>query len=376
MSYSTDVIVIGAGVVGLAVGRAFARAGLETLVLEREDRIGSGVSSRNSEVIHAGLYYEPGSLKALCCLRGKELLYDFLQSREVPYRRCGKLVVAANRAEREVLLRIGERASACGVTDLELIDAAALRELEPAVAGEAALLSPSSGIVDSHGLMRALQREIEEAGGAVVLACPVESGRLSTRGPHELRTGGREAATIRSRLLVNASGLQARDTWLRLGGRADSALIPQQLFAKGHYWSYPGPSPFSRLVYPLPEAGGLGVHATLDVGGQLRFGPDVRWVEAIDYGFDDTGRQRFAAAIRKYFPALDASRLQPGYTGIRPRIAGPEAGAADFAILAEAEHGIAGFCSLHGIESPGLTACLAIAEQVVEALLGAPQRRL
>jgi D-amino-acid oxidase len=305
-------------------------------------------------------------------VRGKTLLYTFLEEHGIAHRRCGKLIVAARREERTVLESIRTRALRCGVDDLVLLDVHALKDLEPVVAGEAALLSPSTGIVDTHQLMLALQGEFETAGGSIALASPVLGGTLSARGKHVLRVGGSTPAEIECRLLVNASGLDARTTWLSLAGDHDASRVPPQYYAKGHYYGYSGPSPFSHLVYPLPEAAGLGVHATLDLGGQLRFGPDVRWVETIDYAFDDSEREAFARAIRAWFPALDATRLQPGYTGIRPKIAGRGEPTADFAILTAATHGIPGFCSLHGIESPGLTACLAIAEHVASALRAAP----
>lgn len=367
MVLSTDAAVIGAGVIGLAVARALAQSGLETVILERGDRIGAETSSRNSEVIHAGLHYPPGSLKARSCARGKGLLYDYLETHRVPHRRCGKLIVASGPEAAPALEAIRGRAADCGVDDLELLTAAEVGEMEPAVRADFALLSPSSGIVDSHQLMLSLLGEVEAAGGMLSLNSPLESAALSRSGGHRLQVGGAACFALGCRIVVNAAGLFAGEVWRRLG--APGAAPPQYL-AKGHYYGYAAAAPFSRLVYPLPAESGLGVHATLDLGGQIRFGPDVRWVDRMDYTFDDSERAAFESAIRGYFPGLDASRLQPGYTGIRPKLVGPGEPAADFLLLEQSAHGVPGFCSLHGIESPGLTACLAIAERVAENLVG------
>jgi L-2-hydroxyglutarate oxidase LhgO len=365
----TDAVVIGAGVVGLAVARELALRGLEVIVLEQEERIGEGSSSRNSEVIHAGIYYEPGSRKARSCVRGRALLYAFLAMHGIPRARCGKLIVGA-RGDRAVLAGIRQRAERAGVTDLEDLDAHAIHEREPQVQAEIGLFSPSTGIVDSHQLMLALQAALEAAGGHVVTRSPVESGQVGVaQREHRLVVGGSEPAEIRCRILVNAAGLHAREVWQRIVTAASADRAPGQFFAKGHYYAYQAPPPFRHLVYPVPEPGGLGIHATLDLAGQLRFGPDVRWVDRIDYRFDDSERARFVAAIRAYYPGLDETRLVPAYTGIRPKIVGPGAAAADFCLLGPREHGIAGFCSLHGIESPGLTASLAIAEDVAALVL-------
>jgi L-2-hydroxyglutarate oxidase LhgO len=369
MDYQTDAVVVGAGVIGLAVGRALAQAGLETLILERGPLVGEQTSSRNSEVIHAGIYYPPGSLKADSCVRGKDLLYDFLHSHKVPHRRCGKLVVARNAKAEPALITIRERAERCGVADLELLGESDIRAMEPEVAAERGLFSPSTGIVDSHQLMLALQGDFEAAGGLLALSSPLEGGSLACGGLHRIHIGGEAPTDIGCRLLVNAAGLYARQVWDTLVGGSTRSSAPPQYYAKGHYYSYPGAAPFSRLVYPLPVAGGLGIHATVDLGGQLRFGPDVRWVDAVDYSFDDSGRAAFTEAIRDYFPGLDAGRLQPGYTGIRPKVVGPGDPAGDFTLLTSEHHAIEGFVSLHGIESPGLTACLAIAENVANALV-------
>ncbi len=364
MTLSTEAVVIGAGVVGLAVARALALRGLEVIVLERGDRIGAETSSRNSGVIHAGIYYPPGSLKARLCVAGKALLYAYLRDRGVAHARCGKVVVGAA-GERPALMALRARAAACGVTDLEMLDAAAIRAIEPEVHADAGLFSPSTGIVDTGGLMRALEADLEAAGGAIALRSPVEGGALGKGGEqHRIRTGGKEAEEIRARIVVNAAGLHAHDVWCRITDAALRGHAPPGYFAKGHYYSYSGRSPFTRLVYPLPEPGGLGIHATVDPGGRLRFGPDVRWTNTLDYGFDDSERQRFVEAIRRYFPAIDPERLHPDYTGIRPKLSGPGEPAADFFVLDGGRHGLRGVCSLHGIESPGLTASLAIAEHV------------
>ena len=368
MGLSTDAVVIGAGIVGLAVARELSRRGLEVIVLEKASGIGEETSSRNSEVIHAGIYYPRGSLKARTCVRGKKLLYRFLQTHQVPFSRCGKIVVAGSEKDRPRLEQIKSGADHCGVTDLRGLDAVDLNALEPLVKGEMGLYSPSTGIVDAHQLMLAIQGELESAGGALAFTTPVESGRLSRSGDHIVRVGGESPVELSCRLLVNAAGLHAGDVWSRFEHDTEPAKIPAQYFAKGHYYTYSGSSPFSHLVYPLPEPGGLGIHATLDLGGQVRFGPDVRWTDTIDYAFDESVKGDFVRVIKRYFPGLDETRLQPGYTGIRPKIVGPGKENGDFAILGPAHHRIPGFCSLHGIESPGLTASLAIAEEVAATL--------
>ena len=373
MEFRTDAIVIGAGVIGLAVARSLAHSGLQTLVIERGPQIGLETSSRNSGVIHAGIHYPAGSLKATTCLRGKALLYDFLEAYALPYRRCGKLIVAAGSGQHEALRALRSRALNCGLNDLQLIDAPALRELEPEVEGSLALFSPSTGILDPHQFMLALQGDLERAGGTVSLSTPVSGGRLAVGGWHRLEAGGEQPAVIGCRLLINATGLHARETWQRLVPAAQQGCAPPQFYAKGQYYRYRGKSPFARPVYPLPEPGGLGIHATPGMDGVLRFGPDVEWVDSLDYRVDERRREAFIAAIKAYYPGLDGGRLEPDYAGIRPKISGPGEVAADFAILTETEHGIARFCSLHGIESPGLTASLAIAERVAAALLRAPR---
>ena len=372
-TFNADAVVIGAGVVGLATARALAMRGRDVIVLERGSAIGTETSSRHSGVIHAGIYYPPGSLKARLCLEGRALLYAYAEDHGVPYARCGKLVVGSH-AERETLDGIRVRAARCGVTDLEMLDASAIRVLEPSIEADTGFLSPSTGIVDSHALMRALHADLASAGGIVVLRSPVEGGAFG-RGddPHMVRTGGDDPAELRCRILVNAAGLGAQTVWCAIAGPARAGLAPSQFLAKGHYYAYAGESPFTRLVYPVPEPGGLGIHATVDLGGQLRFGPDVRWTDHVDYAFDDGERARFLRAVRRYFPGVEAARLQPDYTGIRPKISGPGETAADFFILDGARHGLRGVCSLHGIESPGLTASLAIAEHVAGTVLDSPR---
>ncbi len=368
--YVLDAVVVGAGVIGLAIGRALALAGLDTVVLERAGAIGSETSSRSSEVIHAGIYYPSGSLKARYCVRGRELLYDYLRSRAILYDRCGKLIVAADSQGERRLATIAARARQCGVHDLRMLSPQEVGALEPAVAPGPALFSPSTGIFDSHQYMLSLQGDLEAAGGVVALASPLLDGHLATTGGHSVRVGGREPTTLRCRVLVNAAGLWSRQVCLQLTGAVSKLRVPQQYFASGHYYSYSGAAPFSHLIYPLPTAGGLGVHATRDLGGQVRFGPDVRWIKEVDYAFDDSARVAFSAAIRRYFPALEFDRLQPAYIGIRPKIVGSGAADGDFLIMGQKMHGVPGFVSLHGIESPGLTASLAIAEAVVDEALG------
>lgn len=363
MSYRVDAAVVGAGVVGLAVGRALAQAGLETLVLERHSLIGSETSARNSEVIHAGIYYPAESLKAELCVRGKHLLYDYLGARDLPHARVGKLIVAATSGDEPALDALAERAAASGVDDLSLLNARSARALEPDVRASAALLSPSTGIVDSHQLMLSLQGDLESAGGAVALASEVTGGALNRAGEHRLAFA--DGSELTCGVVVNSAGLSAASIWQRLGAGAG---CPQQRYAIGHYYSYGGSCGFRHLIYPTPVAGGLGIHATLDLAGQVRFGPDVRWIDEVDYAFNDAERAAFADAIERYFPSLDRQQLHPGYTGIRPKVSGPGELAADFQILGASEHDIPGYVSLHGIESPGLTSSLAIAEHVCKLL--------
>lgn len=356
-----DVLVIGAGVVGLACARALARAGHEVLVLERHRSIGTETSSRNSEVIHAGIYYPTGSLRARLCVAGREQLYRYCAERGVPHRRCGKLIVATDAAQRDTLRQYQRQARANGAGELRWLERAELLALEPQLDALAAVRSDATGIIDSHAFMLALQGDLEAAGG--LIAFGTEAARLAIRNGCT-RVVTRDL-TLAPRWLINCAGLGAPDL-----ARDMLPDTPQARYARGHYYSYSGAAPFSRLIYPVAEAGGLGVHVTLDLAGQVRFGPDVQWIERPDYAFDSGNRERFVAAIRRYFPALEADRLQPGYTGIRPKISGPGEPAADFRIDGPAQHRVAGLINLFGIESPGLTASLAIAARVADLVEG------
>lgn len=364
-----DCTVVGAGIVGLAIARALALRGREVLIVEQHGAIGSETSARSSEVIHAGIYYPSGSLKARLCVEGRERLYAHLAERSLPHRRCGKLLVASGAEQRAALERLQAQALANGVNDLEALDGAGARALEPALRCDAALLSPSTGIVDTHALMLSLLGDAENAGATLALRSRVRGGRVRDRGIELLvQTGeGTEPLHLASRSVVNAAGLHAQALARSLAGLA-AARVPPRFLAKGSYFTLRGKSPFGRLVYPMPDAAGLGVHLTLDLAGQARFGPDVEWVETLDYRVDPARAPRFAEAIRSYWPALDDADLQPGYAGIRPKCAGPGAAAADFVIDGPSGHGVAGLVNLFGIESPGITASLAIAEHVARLL--------
>jgi L-2-hydroxyglutarate oxidase LhgO len=351
-----DALVIGAGVVGLAVARALAMAGREVVIVEREAMIGSGVSARNSEVIHAGLYYPAGSLKAELCVSGNRRLHEYLDQRGIAHRRCGKLIVATSRAQRAELERIRANAFACGVTDLVLMDAGHAQQLEPALRCSAALYSPSSGILDSHAFMLSLQGDAEHANAMFAFRSEVTWGRAGRDGI-DVTVAGDTELELNARTVVNCAGLFAPQVARTIAG-LPAAFIPQERYAKGNYFSLPGAAPFRHLVYPVPEPGGLGVHLTLDLGGQAKFGPDVEWVEQIDFHVDARRADGFAAEIRKYWPQLPDGALQPAYAGIRPKISA--GGSADFLISTPAEHGVAGLYNLFGIESPGLTSALAI----------------
>ncbi len=366
MTDRVDCVVIGAGVVGLAVARACALAGLETLALEAESTIGTATSARNSEVIHAGLYYPRGSLKARLCVQGRQALYDYCASHGVAHQRCGKLIVATRDEQIGALERIGAAAAANGVHDLRRLDAAQARAREPALQCVAALESPSTGIIDSHGLMLALQGDLESAGGLLALRAPVLSGKVLPEGIL-LRIGGDEPMELIARRVVNCAGLHAQAVAAALDGLPPDS-VPAGRYAKGNYYALSGKAPFSRLIYPVPEPGGLGVHLTLDLGGQARFGPDVEWIDAIDYTVDPARADGFYAAIRRYWPDLRDGALRPDYAGIRPKLAVPAGQDADFLIQDARTHGVPGLVNLYGIESPGLTACLAIADEVTARL--------
>ncbi|MBH1964021.1 MAG: NAD(P)/FAD-dependent oxidoreductase [Comamonadaceae bacterium] len=364
-----DSVVVGAGVVGLAVARALALQGQEVLVLESAAAIGTGTSSRNSEVIHAGIYYPPGSLKAALCVRGKALLYAYCEQRSLPHRRCGKLIVATSSAELSALQTIRDRAVANGVQDLLLLTRDNARALEPALECLAALHSPSTGIVDSHALMLSLLGDLEQAGGLLAPNSELLHVRLNAAPvpyPHVLTMA--DGTQLAVRQLINAAGLRAPELASRFAG-LDARHVPSSWFAKGNYFILGGRAPFSHLIYPVPEAGGLGVHLTLDLGGQAKFGPDVQWVEsADDLQVDSERGNSFYAEVRKYWPGLPDGALQAGYAGIRPKISGPNEPAADFCIQGPREHGVPGLVNLFGIESPGLTGCLAIGEHVARLL--------
>lgn len=361
-----DAVVVGAGVVGLAAARALALAGREVVVLESARTVGAGTSSRNSEVIHAGIYYPTGSLKARSCVAGKAALYAYCRERGIPHRACGKLIVAIDAGQLDRLHALKAKAADNGVHDLVLLDAAAARAMEPELSCVAALWSPSSGIIDSHALMLAYLGEVEERGGAIAYASPVLAGRVAADGI-ELTVGGDGGCTVLARTLVNTAGLHAQEVAALVEGVPPASIPPRHL-AKGNYYGLAGRNPFTRLVYPIPEPGGLGVHVTIDLGGQARFGPDVEWVDRIGYDVDPGRADRFYAAVRRYWPGLRDGALVPGYAGIRPKLSGPGQPDADFVIQGPRDHGVPGLVNLYGIESPGLTASLALGEAVLRAL--------
>lgn len=356
-----DCVVIGAGVVGLAVARALALDGREVLVLEAESAFGTQTSARNSEVIHAGIYYPAGSLKALLCVRGKELLYQYCAQRGIAHRRCGKLLVATSDAQIGQLDAIAHKAATNGVTDLVRLTARQAIAMEPNLQCLAALHSPSTGIVDSHGLMLSLLGDIENAGGMLALNSALSRAVCQRDG---VLLEAVDGTRMLAKTVVNAAGHHAPLLASRFEG-LERVHVPQAQYAKGSYFTLAGRAPFSRLIYPVPEAGGLGVHLTLDMGGQAKFGPDVQWVERHDdWQVDPARGDAFYAEVRKYWPALADGALVAGYAGVRPKISGPGQEAADFRVDGPGQHGVAGLVNLFGIESPGLTSALAIAERV------------
>ncbi len=360
-----DCVVIGAGVVGLAVARALAFVGRDVLVLEAASAIGTGTSSRNSEVIHAGMYYPQGSLKARLCVQGKAMLYDYCAQRGINHQRCGKLIVATSPAQVAQLKLIQARAELNGVMDLVLLSQGAIAGLEPHLRCEAALLSPSTGIVDSHGLMLALQGDLENAAGVVALNSPLAHAKCAQSAIELIAEDGTQ---LRANVVVNAAGLHAPGLAGRFDG-LDARHVPAAYYAKGSYFTLAGRAPFSHLIYPVPQSAGLGVHLTLDLGGQAKFGPDVQWVDSPDDLTVDAARgDAFYAEVRKYWPGLPDGALLPGYAGIRPKISGPDAPAADFVIDGPQTHGVPGLVNLFGIESPGLTSALAIGEMVARMI--------
>lgn len=362
-----ETVVVGAGVVGLAIARELASSGHEVMVLERNNRIGAETSSRNSEVIHAGLYYPPGSLRAQFCVDGRDRLYRFAAENGVAAHRCGKLVVATEPGELDRLSVIAATARQNGVGDLQRLSAAATRELEPEVSCVGALLSPSTGIIDSHGLMNVLHGHIDHLGGQVVLGTKVLGVTSAPDGSFALETvSGVTSATLTTRRLVIAAGHDASRLGAGLRASRQGYVTPLSYPAKGHYFTLTGRAPFRHLVYPMPSGAWLGIHFTLDTGGAARFGPDLVWSDRVDYTFEDEGvrREVFAREIRRYWPGLPIDALVAGYTGVRPKIYPEGAAAADFAIHGSAEHGIDNLVALYGIESPGLTSCLSIAAHV------------
>ena len=359
-------MVIGAGVVGLAVARAMAARGREVIVLEAGEAVGIGTSSRNSEVIHAGLYYPRGSLKAGLCVRGRAMLYEYCDAHGVPYNRCGKLLVATARNQLPQLAAIQQKAVENGVLDLVRVSGADAMALEPHLHCVEAMLSPQTGIIDSHQFMLALQGDAERDGATVAFHTPVTQIDARDR-CFIVETGGDAPLRFQADCVINSAGLFANDIARRIRG-LDARHVPPLYFAKGNYFSVSGRTPFDRLIYPMPNEAGLGVHLTIDMGGQAKFGPDVEWIQKIDYSVDAQRATGFYAAIRAYWPDLPDDALQPAYAGIRPKLSGPGQPAADFIIQGRAAHGVAGLVNLFGIESPGLTASLAIAEKVARML--------
>ena len=361
-----DCVVIGAGVVGLAVARRLALAGREVIVLEKEDAIGTETSSRNSEVIHAGIYYPTGSLKAKLCVAGKKFIYRYCAERGVPFNNCGKLIVATDESQLATLGRIRQKAADNGVDDLETWTAAQAIALEPALRCTGALWSPSTGIVDSHGLMLAYQGDAEDHGAMIAFDSPVHGAEVGEDGI-ALDVGGAEPMRLKASIVVNSAGLHAPDLARRFRGLLQEGL-PGAYYCKGNYYTLIGRAPFSRLIYPVPEHAGLGVHVTVDMGGACRFGPDTEWVDGIAYDVDPKRADVFYAEVRKYWPDLKDGALAPAYSGIRPKLGPAASVAADFVIQGPADHGVAGLVNLFGIESPGLTASGAVAEEVARHL--------
>lgn len=372
MTESVECVVVGAGVVGLACARALATSGREVIVLEQHDAIGTETSARNSEVIHAGIYYEKGSLKAQLCVRGRRMLYDYCAAHGVEARKLGKLIVATSEAEREGLDGLLARAEANGVENMQRLTKQEALALEPNLRCEGALLSPETGIVDSHSLMLAYQGDAEAAGAMIAFNSPLEGGRIDGDGIL-LDVGGATPMRLRCRELVNAGGLHAQKLAGALAG-IPAEHVPPIHYAKGNYFALTGKTPFSHLIYPAPGGGGLGVHITIDLAGRGRFGPDVEWVDDLYYPVDSERGDKFYAAIRRYWPELPDGALAADYAGIRPKLTGPDSPkhAADFVIQGPTVHGVPGLVNLFGIESPGLTSSLAIAEHVTGLLDAKP----
>ena len=361
-----QILIVGAGVIGLAAARAAALAGHDVTVAEAAGAIGTGISSRNSEVIHAGMYYPTGSLRARHCTRGRRMLYDYCTSHGVPHRKCGKLIVATDAAEAAKVESIHAQGLRNGVEGLTLIDGAQARALEPALSCIGALHSAETGIIDTHAFMLALRGDLEDRGGMIAFGTTVENLERTSRG-WRVRFGGKEAGTLEVDAVVNAAGLGAQALTRRTAGYP-AERVPPLILCKGNYFTYAGRPVFSRLIYPVPVDGGIGIHVTLDMAGQMRFGPDVEWLEREDYAIDPARADAFYARIRGYWPDLPDRSLLPGYSGIRPKLSGPGAPVADFMIEGPAQHGLPGLVALFGIESPGLTSSLSIADEVIAYL--------
>lgn len=361
-----DCAVIGAGVVGLAIARRLALDGRDVVILEAEDAFGTHTSARNSEVIHAGIYYPTESMKAQLCVAGRKALYQYCAEHNVNHKRIGKVIVATDESELPGLKKYKAQAEANGVDDLRMLTPAELKEMEPAVRSVAGFLSPSTGIIDSHGLMLSYLGEAEDRGAMLALSSPVLRGRVESDGI-VLEVGGKEPMTVKCRTVILSAGLKAPDVARSIEG-IPAATIPPTYYAIGHYYTLSTKSPFNRLIYPVARPDWLGVHVTLDLGGRCKFGPDFEWIDRVDYQFDETREASFYKAIRHYFPGLQDGALQPGYTGIRPRITGPGEPAQDFTFHNADVHGVKGFMALYGIESPGLTSSLAIGDYVAANL--------
>lgn len=366
MSEQVDCVVIGAGVVGLACAKWLAEAGREVIVLEAADMIGTETSSRNSEVIHAGIYYPTGSFKAKACVEGKNFLYQYCAERGVPHKRIGKLIVASAESELPRLDALKAQADANGVGDLEFLSPQSAQQLEPEVYCVGALLSPSTGIIDSHSLMLAYQGDAEDAGAMIAFLSPVMGGQVTDNGIL-LNVGGEEPMGLLATTVINSAGLNAPKLARSIRG-IPADTVPQDFLAKGNYYSLLGKQPFRRLVYPMPVPGALGVHVTLDMGGQCKFGPDIEWIETLNYDVDPRRADSFYSAVRTYYPGLQDDALVPSYSGVRPKIHGPGDPQPDFLVQGPETHGIPGLVNLYGIESPGLTASPAVAAEVMRLL--------
>ena len=367
MDESLDVVVIGAGVIGLAIARELALAGRDVIVLERNERIGEETSSRNSEVIHAGIYYPTGSLKARLCVRGKDLLYQYCADKGVPHHRCGKVMVALNGEQEARLQALRDQAVINGVDDLKPLSCEDVANLEPEIRCRAGLLSPSTGIVDSHNLMLSLQGDLEAAGGSVAVLSKFASGSIADNGIKLSVKSGSESLDIRARAVINAAGLYATEVAGDIAG-LDPRHVLRTRYAKGTYFVLQRKSPFKHLIYPMPRGTWLGIHVTLDMAGQTRFGPDEEWITKIDYRLDASRAGIFAEAIETYWHAITEDAIAPGYVGIRPKIVDQRDPPGDFVIQSAKQHGVDGLINLYGIESPGLTSSLAIAEEVAGML--------